>query len=313
MMNVRIRPASVQDVPVIVQLLRDLAEFEQLEEAFKCDEDSMRRALFGPRPYIEALIAESVDTEGDASSSSTSSPLKPAFHHPRTSSQDPSVLASPFLPRTYTAAGAGDAELPQQPPAPSTPQRPALDPELGVDRRAAEPGDVEEGFKPVGCAIFYFTFSTFACRPNLYVEDVYVKPAARARGVGTKLFAAMAQIALQRECGRMEWSVLRWNQKAIGFYSKLGATPNEAWEARRPAPPRPAPPRPARMLRRTRQVYRLEGGHVGALAGRLRGPEGRLVGLMEDPARVERPLSLRDILGALDPPSGSGSRRHSLT
>jgi len=82
---------------------------------------------------------------------------------------------------------------------------------------------------PVGFALYFYNFSTFLGRPGLYLEDLYVRPAARGLGIGGQLLARLARLALARGCGRMEWAVLDWNEPAIGFYRKLGATPNDDW------------------------------------------------------------------------------------
>ncbi|MGH8220248.1 MAG: GNAT family N-acetyltransferase [Steroidobacteraceae bacterium] len=83
--------------------------------------------------------------------------------------------------------------------------------------------------QPVGFAVYFFNYSTFLGRPGLYLEDLYVRPAARRRGVGHRLLARLAGIALERGCGRMEWAVLDWNERAIEFYVSLGASPNGEW------------------------------------------------------------------------------------
>lgn len=83
--------------------------------------------------------------------------------------------------------------------------------------------------EPAGFAVYFFNYSTFLGRPGLYLEDLYVRPAARRRGVARGLLAHLAGIALERGCGRMEWAVLDWNERAIGFYVSLGASPNEEW------------------------------------------------------------------------------------
>jgi GNAT superfamily N-acetyltransferase len=82
---------------------------------------------------------------------------------------------------------------------------------------------------PVGFALFFYNFSTFLGRPGLYLEDLYVRPAARGHGVGQRLLRELAQVALARGCGRKEWSVVDWNAPAIGFYRSLGAQPMEEW------------------------------------------------------------------------------------
>ena len=81
----------------------------------------------------------------------------------------------------------------------------------------------------VGFALYFFNFSTFIGRPGLYLEDLYVRPAWRGRGVGRALLTALAQVARDRECRRMEWAVLDWNEPAIRFYQSLGARPLRDW------------------------------------------------------------------------------------
>jgi GNAT superfamily N-acetyltransferase len=83
--------------------------------------------------------------------------------------------------------------------------------------------------QPQGFAVYFFNYSTFLGRPGLYLEDLYVRPAARGRGLGRSLLAHLAGIALERGCARMEWAVLDWNERAIGFYLSLGAAPNAQW------------------------------------------------------------------------------------
>ena len=86
---------------------------------------------------------------------------------------------------------------------------------------------------PVGFALFFHNFSTFLGRPGLYLEDLFVRPAARGHGVGRALLARLAAIAVERGCGRFEWAVLDWNEPAIGFYRKLGAVPLDDWTVQR--------------------------------------------------------------------------------
>jgi GNAT superfamily N-acetyltransferase len=88
-----------------------------------------------------------------------------------------------------------------------------------------------EGRAPVGFALYYYAYSTFAARPVLYLEDLFVVPQARRRGVGRALLAAVARIAVGRGCSRMLWSVLRWNDPAFRFYRRLGAVlPEPSWK-----------------------------------------------------------------------------------
>jgi len=98
--------------------------------------------------------------------------------------------------------------------------------------------------KAVGFALFFHNFSTFLAQPGIYLEDLFVEPEHRGAGVGRALLERLASIALERECGRLEWAVLDWNKDAIGFYRRLGATPNDDWT-----------------------VYRLTGEALRALAG----------------------------------------------
>jgi GNAT superfamily N-acetyltransferase len=101
----------------------------------------------------------------------------------------------------------------------------------------------EESGEPVGFALFFHNFSTFVGRPGLYLEDLFVLPAWRGRGIGRDLLEHLKAIAVERGCGRMEWSVLDWNRTAIGFYERMGAEVMEGWRICRltlPAPPRPS-------------------------------------------------------------------------
>lgn len=82
---------------------------------------------------------------------------------------------------------------------------------------------------PVGFALFFHNYSTWRGRRGLYLEDLYVTPLARGRGHGKALFVALARIAVERGCARMEWSVLDWNTPAIDFYRALGAFPMDGW------------------------------------------------------------------------------------
>lgn len=112
-------------------------------------------------------------------------------------------------------------------------------------RRAAETILGYCGDEPAGFAMYFQTFSTFKGRPGMYLEDLYVVPKFRRHGLGTMLLKRLAQIALERNYGRIEWSVLDWNELAIGFYKKLGALPMDEWT-----------------------VYRLKGDSIRRLADR---------------------------------------------
>jgi GNAT superfamily N-acetyltransferase len=100
---------------------------------------------------------------------------------------------------------------------------------LFEEPRRAEALIAEWDGEPVGFAVWYYSFSTFLGRPSLYVEDVFVNPDARGRGIGKAIFAHLAARALAQGCGRMEWSVLDWNVPSIAFYRSLGARPREGW------------------------------------------------------------------------------------
>jgi len=102
----------------------------------------------------------------------------------------------------------------------------------------------EEDGTPVGFALFFHNYSTFLAQPGLYLEDLYVLESHRGKGIGKALLVHLAKIAVERNCGRMEWAVLDWNVDAIGFYEKLGAKPNSEWT-----------------------VYRLTGDSLNGLAG----------------------------------------------
>ena len=97
------------------------------------------------------------------------------------------------------------------------------------DRPAAEVLLAHDDAECVGFAVFFTNFSTFLGKPGLYLEDVFVKPHARRKGIGLKILKRLAAIARERDYGRMEWSVLDWNEPAINFYKKLGAPPLEEW------------------------------------------------------------------------------------
>jgi GNAT superfamily N-acetyltransferase len=96
----------------------------------------------------------------------------------------------------------------------------------------------------VGFALFFHDFSTFRGQPGLYLEDLFVQPAHRGKGIGKALLARLAAVAVERGCGRMEWAVLDWNTPAIGFYRSLGARAMDEWT-----------------------VYRLDGASIRELAG----------------------------------------------
>lgn len=119
----------------------------------------------------------------------------------------------------------------------------ALDAHLFGPRPYAEVLIAEVGGEPAGFALFFHNYSTFLTKPGIYLEDLFVVPERRGLGLGRKLLGALASLAVERGCGRLEWSVLKWNAPAIGFYERLGAVPMDEW-----------------------QVYRLAGEALSALA-----------------------------------------------
>ena len=140
----RIDPAVEADVPVILALIRDLAEYEKLSDQVTATEADIARSLFGNPPRAEAVIAR---LDGEA----------------------------------------------------------------------------------IGFALFFHNYSTFLGRPGLYLEDLYVRPAFRGRGFGRRLLVHLARIAVDRGCGRFEWSVLDWNAPAIAAYRRASAVPLDDW------------------------------------------------------------------------------------
>jgi GNAT superfamily N-acetyltransferase len=141
---VRVDEATEEDVPLILQFIREHAEYEKALDRLTATEELLRQTLFGPQPCAEALIAR-------------------------------------------------------------------------------------VGEEPAGFAMFYFSCSSYTALPNLYLEDIFVRPSFRGSGVGKKLLALLARRAIERGCGRMEWCVLSWNEPAIRFYEELGAKPVRDW------------------------------------------------------------------------------------
>jgi len=147
-----LRFAELRDVAPIVQLIRELAEFEKLTHLLQVTPEKLRPHLFGEKPVAEAMVAE-----------------------------------------------------------------------VPADQ-------VPEGESPVvAFALFFTNFSTFLAQPGLYLEDLYVKPAHRGSGIGRALLTRLAKLAVERNYGRFEWCVLDWNENAIRFYDKLGASMLPDW------------------------------------------------------------------------------------
>jgi GNAT superfamily N-acetyltransferase len=147
-MTIRIKPATPADVPIILQLIRELAEFERLLDEVQATPEQLSEQLFGPRPSAEVVIARI-------------------------------------------------------------------------------------GEEVAGFALFFHNFSTFLAKPGIYLEDLYVRQKFRGQGCGETLLRHLAQLALERNCGRLEWSVLDWNVRAIDFYKSLGAVPLSQWTMHR--------------------------------------------------------------------------------
>jgi GNAT superfamily N-acetyltransferase len=101
---------------------------------------------------------------------------------------------------------------------------------LFAERPAAEALIAERDGRAVGFALFFTTFSTFLCKPGLYLEDLFVEPAHRGAGLGKALLRRLAALAVERGCGRLEWRVLDWNTPSIRFYESLGAQLLPEWE-----------------------------------------------------------------------------------
>lgn len=146
--RIRIVPATVEDLPLILGFIKELAEYERLAHEVVATETILRETLFGPTAYAEVVLAQ-------------------------------------------------------------------------YDELSA------------GYALFFHSFSTFLGRPGLYLEDLYVRPTLRGKGIGRALLAHLAKIAVERKCGRLEWAVLNWNESAIGFYRSLGAQPMDTWTVHR--------------------------------------------------------------------------------
>jgi GNAT superfamily N-acetyltransferase len=152
--GVRLRGATRADVPLILELIRELAEYERLLHEVVATPEGLEATLFGEHPGAEVVLAE------------------------------------------WQAGGSS---------APSA-----------------------EGI-PAGFALFFPTYSTFLGKPGIHLEDLFVRPPFRGKGIGRALLSHLAGVVVERGWGRLEWNVLDWNEPAIGFYRSLGAAPMEEW------------------------------------------------------------------------------------
>jgi GNAT superfamily N-acetyltransferase len=100
---------------------------------------------------------------------------------------------------------------------------------LFAERRVAEVVIAEYEEAPAGFALFFHNFSTFLGKPGIYLEDLFIKPELRGKGIGRAMLAFLARLAVERGCGRLEWAVLDWNRRAINFYRSLGARAMDEW------------------------------------------------------------------------------------
>lgn len=146
--NFTIRPATADDTPVILSLIKGLAEYEKLSHEVVATEELLHDTLFGARPVAEVIL-----------------------------------------------------------------------------------GDFES--KSVSFALFFHNYSTFLGRPGIYLEDLFVKPEMRRKGFGRVMLAYVANLAKERQCGRLEWSVLDWNDSAWKFYKSIGSVPMDEWTVHR--------------------------------------------------------------------------------
>lgn len=139
-----IRQARIDDVPVILNFIKGIAEYEKLSHEVETTEEKLVQTLFAEHAYAEVLLAFEYNT-------------------------------------------------------------------------------------PVGFALFFYNYSTFRARPGIYLEDLFVLPEHRGKGYGKALLESLIAIAKEKNCGRVEWSVLDWNTPAIDFYKSMGAKPMDEW------------------------------------------------------------------------------------
>jgi len=142
--DITLRAANENDTPIILSLIKELAEYEKLSHEVLADENKLKTTLFGKKKFAEVIIADYKN-------------------------------------------------------------------------------------EPAGFALFFHNYSTFLGKPGIYLEDLYVKTDLRGKGIGKILLAYLGKLALERDCGRIEWAVLDWNEPSIQFYKNLGAKPMDEW------------------------------------------------------------------------------------
>ena len=179
MINFQLRAAEPRDLPALVGLIGELADFEQLSHLLRLSAETLAPHLFGERPVVEAMVAELRDTAADGGADGG-------------------------------ADGAVNGAV------------------TGAAIDAANDAS-HSGHRVVAFALYFTNFSTFLAQPGLYLEDLYVQPACRGAGIGKALLSHLGALAVARGYGRFEWSVLDWNENAIRFYEKMGATVMPEW------------------------------------------------------------------------------------
>ena len=142
--DIKLRFATEEDVPVIFNFIKSLAEYEKLSRDVSADEERLRKTLFGEKKFAEVIIADYKNS-------------------------------------------------------------------------------------PAGFALFFHNYSTFLGKPGIYLEDLFILPHLRGNGIGKILLSYLGKLAVERNCGRIEWAVLDWNEPSIKFYKSLGAKPMDEW------------------------------------------------------------------------------------
>ncbi|HPH64900.1 MAG TPA: GNAT family N-acetyltransferase [Kofleriaceae bacterium] len=236
----RIRFATVDDVGVILGFICALADYEKLRDQVVATEDTLRAQLFGARPAAEVLIAERVTTAGGDTDVDTGMGMGTETDTGAGTGTD--TVTGSNDGASIRRASRADGKAEREPDRNVLPYvrtgSAATTPPVAMDRLSDTDTGTGTGrgtdiIEPVGFALFFHSFSTFLAQPGLYLEDLFVNPAARGLGIGSALMAALARIAVDRGCGRFEWSVLDWNTPSIEFYRRLGSLPQSEWTVER--------------------------------------------------------------------------------